>query len=89
MDELAEDMTPLFQMIVDRVPPPDVDLDGPFQMQISALDYSSYVGVIGIGRISRGKIKPGSPVKSSVPTARCDRASCCRSWATSGWNAWK
>ena len=62
-DELSEDMTPLFQMIVDRVPPPKVDVDGPFQMQISALDYSSYVGVIGVGRISRGKIKPGSQVK--------------------------
>jgi GTP-binding protein len=62
-DALAEDMTPLFQMIVDRVPPPDVDVDGPFQMQISALDYSSYVGVIGVGRINRGKIKPGSQVK--------------------------
>jgi GTP-binding protein len=62
-DALAEDMAPLFQMIVDRVPPPAVDVDGPFQMQISALDYSSYVGVIGVGRISRGKIKPGSQVK--------------------------
>ena len=62
-DALAEDMAPLFQMIVDRVPPPAVDVDGPFQMQISALDYSPYVGVIGVGRISRGKIKPGSQVK--------------------------
>ncbi|HEY9036257.1 MAG TPA: EF-Tu/IF-2/RF-3 family GTPase, partial [Pseudomonadales bacterium] len=53
----------LFQMIVDRVAHPDVDLDGPLQMQISALDYSSYVGVIGIGRIKRGRIKPGAPVK--------------------------
>src|SRR5690554_6556002 len=50
LDQLQEDMTPLFQSIVDRVPPPDVDVDGPFQMQVSALDYSSYVGVIGIGR---------------------------------------
>lgn len=63
VDALADDMTPLFQMIVDRVPQPDVDLDGAFQMQISALDYNSYVGVIGIGRIKRGKIKPGSQVK--------------------------
>jgi GTP-binding protein len=62
-DTLADDMTPLFQMIVDRVPQPDVDVDGAFQMQISALDYSSYVGVIGVGRISRGKVKPGSQVK--------------------------
>jgi GTP-binding protein len=57
-ENIAEDMTPLFQMIVDKVKPPKVDLDGPFQMQISALDYSSYVGVIGIGRITRGSLSP-------------------------------
>jgi GTP-binding protein len=57
-DDIADDMTPLFQMIVDRVKAPQVDLDGPFQMQISALDYSSYVGVIGIGRITRGSLSP-------------------------------
>ena len=61
-EELAEDMTPLFQMIVDRVQAPDVDADGPLQMQISALDYNSYVGVIGVGRISRGKMKTNEPV---------------------------
>ncbi|MEQ9022549.1 MAG: GTP-binding protein, partial [Pseudomonadales bacterium] len=61
-DDLAEDMTPLFQMIVDHVPPPDVDPEAPFQMQISALDYDSYVGVIGIGRITRGKLKPNQQV---------------------------
>src|SRR5690606_3612778 len=59
---LQEDMTPLFQTIVDRVPPPAVDVDGPFQMQVSALDYSSYVGVIGIGRIKRGSVKAGASV---------------------------
>lgn len=58
-----QDMTPLFQTIVDHVPPPSVDLDGPFQMQISSLDYSSYVGTIGVGRITRGSIKPNSPIK--------------------------
>ncbi|MEA3298969.1 MAG: translational GTPase TypA [Pseudomonadota bacterium] len=57
VDTLEEDMTPLFQMIVDKVSPPPVDADGPFQMQISALDYNSYVGVIGVGRISRGALK--------------------------------
>ncbi|MFB9886197.1 translational GTPase TypA [Balneatrix alpica] len=62
-DQLAEDMSPLFQSIVDLVPPPQVDRDGPFQMQISALDYNSYVGVIGIGRISRGRVKSNTPVK--------------------------
>ncbi len=61
-DDLAEDMSPLFQMIVDKVNPPSVDPTGPFQMQISALDYSSYVGVIGVGRISRGKVKTNTQV---------------------------
>ena len=61
-ENIAEDMTPLFQMIVDKVQPPKVDLDGPFQMQISALDYSSYVGVIGIGRITRGSLAPNQQV---------------------------
>ena len=60
--DLADDLTPLYQAIVDKVPVPKVDSDGPFQMQISALDYSSYVGVIGVGRISRGSVKPNSPV---------------------------
>ncbi|MBX6421176.1 MAG: translational GTPase TypA [Nevskia sp.] len=56
------DMTPLFQTIVDKVPAPDVNVDGPFQMQITSLSYSSYVGVIGTGRIKRGKIAPNTPV---------------------------
>ncbi|MBC8211314.1 MAG: translational GTPase TypA [Gammaproteobacteria bacterium] len=51
------DMTALFQTIIDKVPAPEVDIDGPFQMQVSSLDYNSYVGVIGIGRIKRGKVK--------------------------------
>lgn len=50
------DMTPLFEAIVEYVPPPVCDLEGPFQMQISSLDYSSYVGTIGIGLIKRGRI---------------------------------
>nr|WP_254722323.1 translational GTPase TypA [Gilvimarinus xylanilyticus] len=61
-DELADDMTPLFQMITEHVQPPEVDMDGPFQMQISALDYNSYVGVIGIGRIKRGRLSPNQQV---------------------------
>ncbi|MGR9099551.1 MAG: translational GTPase TypA [Gammaproteobacteria bacterium] len=56
------DMTPLFETIVEKVSPPDVDVDGPFQMQVSSLDYNSYVGVIGIGRIKRGKIKTNTPL---------------------------
>ncbi|MCG8673180.1 MAG: translational GTPase TypA, partial [Pseudomonadales bacterium] len=62
-DELQEDMTPLFEAIVDKVSPPDVELDKPFQMQISSLDYSSYLGVIGVGRITRGKATTNMPVK--------------------------
>ena len=54
-DQSAGGMLPLFETIVEQVPVPDVEIDGPFQMQISALDYNSYVGVIGIGRIRRGK----------------------------------
>lgn len=56
------DMTPLFETIVERVPAPPVDRDGPFQLQVSSLDYTSYVGVIGIGRVTRGSIKSNSPV---------------------------
>ncbi len=56
------DMTPLFQTIADCVPPPEVDREGPFQLQVSALNYSSYVGVIGIGRVERGRIARNSPV---------------------------
>ena len=61
-DRTAADMTPLLDLIVDRVPPPDADTSGPFQMQVSTLDYSSYVGVIGIGRVKRGALAPRSPV---------------------------
>ncbi|MDC9593584.1 ribosome-dependent GTPase TypA [Xenorhabdus sp. IM139775] len=60
--EMAEDMTPLYQAIVNHVEPPKVDLDGPFQMQISQLDYNSYVGVIGIGSIKRGTVKPNQNI---------------------------
>ena len=62
VDDMAEDMTPLYEMIVNDVPAPKVDVDGPFQMQVSALAYDSYVGVIGVGRITRGKLKPGQQV---------------------------
>ncbi|WP_227370734.1 translational GTPase TypA [Halomonas sp. M20] len=61
-EELADDMTPMFQSIVDIVEPPKVERDGTFQMQISALDYNSYVGVIGLGRIKRGNVRPGQQV---------------------------
>jgi GTP-binding protein len=61
-EEMAEDMEPLFQMITDVVPAPKVVADGEFQMQISALDYNSYVGVIGVGRITRGSVKPNAQI---------------------------
>ncbi|WP_280564454.1 translational GTPase TypA [Chromohalobacter sp. 48-RD10] len=61
-DALEDDMTPMFKSIVDIVEPPTVERDGPFQMQISALDYNSYVGVIGLGRIKRGNVSPGQQI---------------------------
>ncbi|MDN0009979.1 ribosome-dependent GTPase TypA [Providencia stuartii] len=60
--DMAEDMTPLYEAIVKYVEPPKVDLEGPFQMQVSQLDYNSYLGVIGIGRIKRGTVKPNQQV---------------------------
>ncbi|MEJ6810755.1 MAG: translational GTPase TypA, partial [Oceanospirillaceae bacterium] len=62
-DNMSENMDPLFEALVEHVKAPDVDLEGPLQMQISALDYSSYVGVIGVGRIKRGSMKVGQQVK--------------------------
>ena len=60
--DLADDMAPLLELIIEKVSPPEVNDEGPAQMQISALDYNSYVGVIGIGRIKRGKMKPNMQV---------------------------
>jgi len=59
---MGDDMQALFETIVDKVPAPAVNSDGPLQMQISALDYSSYVGVIGVGRITRGRLGPNTQV---------------------------
>ena len=56
------DMTPLYEAIMKHVPPPEVDLEGPFQMRVSQLDYSTFVGLIGIGRIQRGKVRTNMPV---------------------------
>jgi GTP-binding protein len=55
-------MQPLFETIISAVPAPEGDVDGPLQFQVSALDYSSYLGRLGIGRIRRGKLKPGQEV---------------------------
>ena len=63
-EEMTENMDVLFQAVVDNVAPPAVDPEGPFQMQISALDYNNFLGIIGIGRITRGRIKANSPVTS-------------------------
>lgn len=62
LNQASDNMEPLLKTIVKYVPAPDVDSDGPFQMQISTLDYSSYVGMIGIGRITRGQVKTNMPV---------------------------
>ena len=62
LDDESDSMTPLFQTIVDKVAAPDVDIEGPLQMQVTALDYSSYVGAIAIGRIKRGRISTNMPV---------------------------
>ncbi|MCX7564406.1 translational GTPase TypA [Xanthomonadaceae bacterium XH05] len=61
-DVRSGDMTPLYEAIMQHVPKPPVDQEGPFQMRISQLDYNNFVGVIGIGRIQRGTLKRGMPV---------------------------
>lgn len=62
LEDDKKDMSPLMQVIIDKVKPPEVEAQGAFQMQISSLDYSSYVGAIGIGRIKRGSVKTNMPV---------------------------
>lgn len=61
-EEMGSDMQALFETVVDKVPAPAVNSEGPLQMQISALDYNSYVGVIGVGRITRGTLGPNTNV---------------------------
>ncbi len=68
------DMTPLFQSIVKNTPIPDVDPDAPFQLQISALDYNSYTGVIGVGRVLRGTMKKNMPVIVASPDGKQRKA---------------
>ncbi len=63
LNDPEENMHPLLDLLLEKVAPPKVDLAGPFQMQVSALDYSTYTGTIGIGRVQRGSIKSGSPIK--------------------------
>ena len=58
----GKDLTPLFEAVVGHIPPPPVDADGPFQMLVSTLDHSSYVGRIAIGRVERGAVRMGKRV---------------------------
>ena len=69
----APDMTPLLDLVVERVAPPNADTSGPFQMQVSTLDYSSYVGVMGIGRVTRGSLAARSPVAVVKPSGEIRR----------------
>jgi len=62
IDAPGTDLTPLFETLIESCPPPEVSLEGPLQLQVAALDYSSYVGAIGIGRISRGTLRRGMNV---------------------------
>ncbi len=69
-ETMGADMTPLFETIVAHTPEPDVDTDGPLLLQVSALDYSSYTGVIGIGRVVRGTLKRGQNVVVATPDGK-------------------
>ena len=62
VENMSSDMKPLMDMILEKVPAPEVNVDGPLQLQISALDSNNYVGVIGIGRIKRGSISQNKQV---------------------------
>lgn len=68
------DMTPLFETIIKNVSPPDVDPDGPLQLQVSSLDYDTYVGVLGIGRINRGTLRANESVSVVAPDGSARRA---------------
>jgi len=83
------DMTPLFETIVDQVPPPDVNTDGPFQMQVSSLDYNTYVGVIGIGRLQRGTVSTNTPLAVVGRDGRSARRASSRFLAFTAWSGWK
>ena len=73
-DVSSGDMSPLFETIVKHVPHPDVDADGPLQLQVSSLDYDTYVGVLGIGRIRRGTLQANSSVSVVAPDGVSRRA---------------
>ena len=73
-DTRGGDMTPLFETIVKHVPPPDVDAEGTLQLQVSSLDYDTYVGVLGIGRIRRGTVNANAAVSVVAPDGSSRRA---------------
>jgi GTP-binding protein len=73
-DVRSGDMTPLFEAIVRHVPPPAVDAEGPLQLQVSSLDYDSYVGVLGIGRVTRGTVTPNTAVSVVAADGRTRQA---------------
>jgi GTP-binding protein len=62
LEDERKDMRPLFEAILKHVPPPEVDADGPLQLQVCSLDYSTYMGQLGIGRIKRGRVRTGREV---------------------------
>ena len=70
----AGNMDPLFETIIKHVPHPDVDPDGPLQLQVSSLDYDTYTGLLGIGRISRGTVKSNGAVSVVAPDSSSRRA---------------
>ena len=74
IDSVGEDMTPLFETIVKYAPVPNVDPDAPLQLQVSALDYNSYTGVIGIGRVVRGTMKKNQAVIVADPAGKDRKA---------------
>jgi|YNPMSStandDraft_2_1061718.scaffolds.fasta_scaffold00818_8 GTP-binding protein len=62
LEDESKDITPLLDMILEKIPAPEADIDAPFQMLVNSLDYSDYLGKIVVGRIMKGKIKPNDPV---------------------------
>jgi GTP-binding protein len=83
-DVQGGDTMPLLQSIVDHVPPPEVQVDGPLQLQVSSLDYSSYLGVMGIGRISRGVARAKSRVSIARPDGSARNAQLAQLFGFSG-----
>jgi GTP-binding protein len=74
-DEVREgDMTALFEAIVSKVPPPAVDVNGGLQLQVSSLDYDTYVGMVGIGRVTRGSVRPNQAITVVAADGRERRA---------------